>query len=79
MFKIIVFFSSDFGSAHVLRNSEDECSLGKGSKCPVKWTPPDAIISNKFSVKSDVWSFGILLMELFTYDKVLQVMPYDCD
>lgn len=42
------------------------------TKLPVKWTAPEAIRYNKFSVKSDVWSFGILLFEIITYGK----MPY---
>lgn len=42
------------------------------TKLPVKWTAPEAIRSNKFSIKSDVWSFGILLFEIITYGK----MPY---
>lgn len=41
-------------------------------KLPVKWTAPEAIRTNKFSIKSDVWSFGILLYEIITYGK----MPY---
>lgn len=41
-------------------------------KLPVKWTAPEAIRANKFSIKSDVWSFGILLYEIITYGK----MPY---
>ncbi|KAK1338093.1 hypothetical protein QTO34_001203 [Cnephaeus nilssonii] len=39
-------------------------------KLPVKWTAPEAIRANKFSIKSDVWSFGILLFEIITYGQV---------
>ena len=42
----------------------------QGARFPVKWTAPEAISFGKFTVKSDVWSFGILLMENFTYGQV---------
>ena len=33
---------------------------------PIKWTAPEAALFNKYSVKSDVWSFGILMTEIVT-------------
>ena len=40
-----------------------------GAKFPVKWTAPEAALYNHFTIKSDVWSFGILLYELITYGR----------
>ena len=37
------------------------------AKFPIKWTAPEAALYNRFTIKSDVWSFGILLYELITY------------
>lgn len=47
----------------------------EGTKFPVKWTAPEAIHDNKFSIKSDVWSFGILLHEIMTFGQ----MPYQSE
>ncbi|XP_040835921.1 tyrosine-protein kinase FRK [Ochotona curzoniae] len=64
---------ADFGLARVFKvDNEDIYESKHETKLPVKWTAPEAIRSNKFSIKSDVWSFGILLYEIITYGK----MPY---
>jgi len=36
----------------------------------LRTTAPEAISSNRFSIKSDVWSFGILLTELMTFGRI---------
>ncbi|KAF2354816.1 Serine-threonine/tyrosine-protein kinase catalytic domain [Trinorchestia longiramus] len=43
-----------------------------GKNFPVKWTAPEAILYGQYSIKSDVWSFGVLMMEVMT----LGATPY---
>ncbi|XP_062311054.1 tyrosine-protein kinase Tec isoform X1 [Osmerus eperlanus] len=62
---------SDFGMArYVLDNQYTSSS---GSKFPVKWSPPEVFNYCKYSSKSDVWSFGVLMWEVFTRGR----MPFE--
>ncbi|KAL8185039.1 UNVERIFIED_CONTAM: hypothetical protein K2H54_035783 [Gekko kuhli] len=57
---------ADFGLARVIEN---EYLAKEGAKFPIKWTAPEAINYGVFTIKSDVWSFGILLTEVVTYGR----------
>ncbi|KAG9510684.1 V-SRC [Fragariocoptes setiger] len=59
---------ADFGLARMIGDSE--YTARQGAKFPIKWTAPEAAIYNRFSIKSDVWSFGVLLWEVMTHGQV---------
>uniref|UniRef100_A0A3Q3ANS0 Tyrosine-protein kinase n=1 Tax=Kryptolebias marmoratus TaxID=37003 RepID=A0A3Q3ANS0_KRYMA len=61
---------ADFGLAR--KENENVYEAKEGTKFPVKWTAPEGIHENRFTIKSDVWSFGILLYEIMTFGQ----MPY---
>ena len=52
------------------RLQEHEYEARVGARFPIKWTAPEAASFNRFTIKSDVWSFGILLTEIITYGRV---------
>ncbi|XP_043918722.1 tyrosine-protein kinase Blk [Protopterus annectens] len=58
---------ADFGLARLIEN---EYTAQEGAKFPIKWTAPESINYGVFTIKSDVWSFGILLTEIVTYGRV---------
>ncbi|XP_063312078.1 tyrosine-protein kinase Lck [Pelobates fuscus] len=59
---------ADFGLARLILN--DTYTAKEGAKFPIKWTAPEAINYGKFTIKSDVWSFGVLLTEIVTYGRI---------
>uniref|UniRef100_A0A673TTW7 Tyrosine-protein kinase n=1 Tax=Suricata suricatta TaxID=37032 RepID=A0A673TTW7_SURSU len=62
---------SDFGMTRYVL--DDEYISSSGAKFPIKWSPPEVFHFNKYSSKSDVWSFGVLMWEVFTEGK----MPFE--
>uniref|UniRef100_A0A8C8VLB7 Tyrosine-protein kinase n=1 Tax=Pelusios castaneus TaxID=367368 RepID=A0A8C8VLB7_9SAUR len=62
---------SDFGmSRYVL---DDQYTSSTGTKFPVKWSAPEVFSYSSYSTKSDVWSFGVLMWEVFSEGKI----PYE--
>ncbi|XP_064606630.1 tyrosine-protein kinase SRK3-like [Liolophura sinensis] len=59
---------ADFGLARVIE--DDMYTPKQGAKFPIKWTSPEAALYGQFTIKSDVWSYGILLVEIITHGQV---------
>uniref|UniRef100_A0A672ZIP5 non-specific protein-tyrosine kinase n=1 Tax=Sphaeramia orbicularis TaxID=375764 RepID=A0A672ZIP5_9TELE len=57
----------DFGLTKVLPQDKEYYTVKEPGESPIFWYAPESLTESKFSVASDVWSFGVVLYELFTY------------
>ncbi|RUS86123.1 hypothetical protein EGW08_006143 [Elysia chlorotica] len=56
----------DFGLARDIYIT-DYYRIGSATMLPYRWLPLESIRFGKFTTKSDVWSFGVTMWEVFTY------------
>jgi len=52
------------------RQVENDVYHASDKSFPVKWSPPEVIEHRQFTTKSDVWSFGVAMWEIFEFGKI---------
>uniref|UniRef100_A0A3Q3D8V8 non-specific protein-tyrosine kinase n=1 Tax=Hippocampus comes TaxID=109280 RepID=A0A3Q3D8V8_HIPCM len=59
----------DFGLSKVLPQDKEYYLVKEPGESPIFWYAPESLTESRFSVASDVWSFGVVLYELFTHSE----------
>ncbi|CAJ0930063.1 unnamed protein product, partial [Mesorhabditis belari] len=63
---------SDFGMS--IRGSEYELPKAKNAvRLPLRWMAPECILEFRYTQKTDVWSFGLIVYEIYTEGR----QPYE--
>ncbi|XP_078660359.1 hepatocyte growth factor receptor-like [Branchiostoma floridae x Branchiostoma belcheri] len=57
---------ADFGFLIEIPPEKDSVTERGMGRVPIKWMSVESIVSGTFSMKSDVWSFGVVLWEIIT-------------
>ncbi|XP_021513108.1 muscle, skeletal receptor tyrosine-protein kinase [Meriones unguiculatus] len=57
---------ADFGLSRNIY-SADYYKANENDAIPIRWMPPESIFYNRYTTESDVWAYGVVLWEIFSY------------
>ncbi|XP_054162412.1 tyrosine-protein kinase HTK16-like [Oppia nitens] len=58
---------SDFGLSRALTRDQAIYKASNGDRWPIRWYAPESLKYGIFTHASDVWSYGVLLWEMYSY------------
>merc|ERR1719289_599746 len=58
---------ADFGLSRDLNESDYYTSGDKQAKLPIKWMAPESMERRVYNARTDMWSYGVLLWEIFSH------------
>jgi len=58
---------ADFGMSRGIEESADYYRASEEDNLPIRWMAIESIESQKFTLRTDVWSFAVTVWEMFTY------------
>ncbi|KAB0797941.1 hypothetical protein PPYR_08934 [Photinus pyralis] len=59
---------ADFGMSRDVYTC-DYYKIGGSRLLPVRWMSPESVMYGRFTLESDIWSYGIILWEIYSYGK----------
>ncbi|XP_038625905.1 muscle, skeletal receptor tyrosine-protein kinase [Tachyglossus aculeatus] len=57
---------ADFGLSRNIY-SADYYKANENDAIPIRWMPPESIFYNRYTTESDIWAYGVVLWEIFSY------------
>ncbi|XP_066597332.1 tyrosine-protein kinase transmembrane receptor Ror-like isoform X2 [Prorops nasuta] len=59
---------ADFGMSRDIYTC-DYYKVGGSRLLPVRWMSPESVMYGRFTLESDIWSFGVVLWEIFSFGR----------
>ena len=56
-------------------NMDDDANKTEAKVGPLKWMAPECIRYSRYSLKSDVWAYGVTIVEILTHEKPYPDLP----